>query len=63
MSTAAKRKKANERLAHDRPYLVVKGLIMIVQLERRSARVGEPMRALNRRYLGTRLYVAYGCKT
>lgn len=39
--------------AHDRPYSPVKGLITIVKPVRRSARVGEQMRALNRRYLGT----------
>lgn len=42
-----------EMPAHDRPYSPVKGLITIVKPVRRSARVGEPMRALNRRYLGT----------
>lgn len=48
-----KRRDTREMPAHDRPYSPVKGLITIVKPVRRSARVGEQMRALNRRYLGT----------
>lgn len=51
----ARRRETKHRDAGTRPspYSPVKGLITIVKPVRRSARVGEPMRALNRRYLGT----------